>query len=101
MNKIIHQRESDQPLKVKTGGSAFKNPKGVFASKLIEESGCKGIKIGGAIVSSKHANFLINKKNASANDIENLGEKIKEKVFNKFGISLIWEIKIIGEKIKI
>ena len=98
MEKIINKRRFDQPLKVKTGGSTFKNPEGSFAAKLIEESDCKGMKIGGAIVSSKHANFLINDNKASANDIEILGEKIKEKVFNKFGISLDWEIKIIGER---
>ena len=56
------------------------------------------MKMGGAIVSPKHANFLINDNNASANDIESLGEKIKEKVLNKFGISLDWEIKIIGKR---
>ena len=98
MEKIINQRRSDQPLKVKTGGSTFKNPEGSFAAKLIEESDCKGMKIGGAIVSSKHANFLINDNNATANDIESLGERIKEKVFNKFGTFLDWEIKIIGER---
>lgn len=98
MKKIINQRKLDQPFKVKTGGSTFKNPKGSFVAKLIEESNCKGMKIGGAIVSSKHANFLINENNASADDIEILGEKIRKKVSDKFGVSLDWEIKIIGER---
>jgi len=98
MKNIINQRESSQPLRNKTGGSTFKNPKGFFAAKLIEEAGCKGMQVGDAIVSSKHANFLINQNNASATDIEILGEKIKEQVFNKFNILLDWEIIIIGDK---
>ena len=98
-SEILKKRRESQPLQVKTGGSTFKNPNNQFAAKLIEESDCKGMEVGGAIVSTKHANFLINQNNASAGDIENLGEKIKEKVFNKFHIMLEWEIKIIGDKL--
>ena len=89
-------RESSQPLRTKTSGSTFKNPINNFAAALIEQSGCKGLSIGDVYVSEKHANFLINRKNATASDIENLGMMIKEKVYEKFEIELEWEIKIIG-----
>ena len=98
MDEIIKKRESSQPLLTKTGGSTFKNPKGFFAAKLIEESDCKGMIVGDATVSTKHANFLINQNKASAKDIETLGERIREKVYKKFNILLEWEIKIIGKK---
>ena len=96
MNNIYEMRHLSQPLKSKTSGSTFKNPKDHFAAKLIEKSDCKGLQIGGAIVSNKHSNFLININNATASDIENLGLKIIERVYNKFNIKLEWEIKIIG-----
>ena len=96
MIDIINQRERSQPLKTKTGGSTFKNPKNLFAAKLIEESNCKGLSYGDAIVSEKHSNFIINTGNASANDIESLGEKVRERVYRKFNILLDSEIKIIG-----
>ncbi len=75
----------------------FKNPPNLFAAKLIEESGCKGLTFGDAVVSQKHANFLINKGNATASDLENLGKIIIEKVYKKFNVKLNWEVKIIGE----
>ena len=96
MDDIIKKRQISQPLNKKTGGSTFKNPPGFFAAKLIEDSGCKNLQIGDAKVSEKHANFLINLNNASARDIEDLGNKIRDKVFNKFNILLDWEIKIVG-----
>lgn len=97
MEEIISKRENTQPLRVKTGGSTFKNPKGFFAAKLIEDSGCKGLQVGDAIVSEKHANFIINTNKASAKNIEDLGKKIIDRVFSKFNILLDWEIKIIGK----
>ena len=97
ISKIKKNRESSQPIKLKTGGSTFKNPKKLYAAKLIEESGCKNLRYGDAMVSSKHANFLINIGNASASDIEILGQIVQEKVINKFKIALEWEIMIIGE----
>ena len=99
MNEIINKRELTQPIKTKTGGSTFKNPKGYYASKLIDESNCKGLKVGGAMVSNKHANFIINQDNATAKDIEDLGKIIIDKVKNKFSVQLEWEIKIIGSDI--
>jgi len=98
MNEIKINREKTQPLKEKTSGSTFKNPKNNFAAKLIEMSNCKGLSEGGIFVSNKHANFLINKHQGSANQIEELGNKIIEKVYDKFKIKLEWEIKIIGQK---
>ena len=97
IDKIRVQREKNQPLKEKTSGSTFKNPPNNFAASLIEKSGCKGLEIGDAKVSLKHANFLINKGKASSTDIEELGKVIREKVFKKFDILLDWEIKIIGD----
>ena len=95
-NSIKLKRESSQPIKEKTSGSTFKNPPGEFAAALIERSGCKGMKNGGASVSTIHSNFIINNGDATALDIENLGKKIIKQVHEKFGITLEWEIKIIG-----
>jgi len=89
-------RENSQPIKSKTSGSTFKNPKNNFAAKLIEQSGCKGLQVGDVIVSEKHANFLINLNQASASEIEDLGSMIIDAVYDKFNIKLEWEIKIIG-----
>jgi UDP-N-acetylmuramate dehydrogenase len=98
MGDIVKARSDAQPIKERTGGSTFKNPKEVSAWKLIDHAGCRGLTIGGAKVSEKHCNFLINTGNATAADIENLGELVIKKVFNDSNISLEWEIKRIGEK---
>ncbi len=97
INTIKKKREEHQPIQEKTSGSTFKNPKNYFAAELIEKAGCKGMEIGDAIVSDKHSNFIINQGNASAQDIEQLGKKIIEKVFDKFNILLDWEIKLVGD----
>ena len=96
IDEIKSHRYNSQPIRVRTGGSTFKNPKNHSAAKLIEDSGCKGLSVGDVHVSHKHSNFLINTNKASASDIEKLGNIIIEKVFNKFQIMLEWEIKIIG-----
>ena len=98
INEIKSTRENTQPLKTKTGGSTFKNPTNNYAAKLIEISGCKSINVGDAYVSQKHANFLINSNNATASQIEELGVRIINKVYDKYQIKLEWEIKIIGTK---
>jgi UDP-N-acetylmuramate dehydrogenase len=85
-----------QPIGSKTGGSTFKNPPGHHAWKLIEDAGCRGLRVGNAAVSDMHCNFLINRGNASAADIEMLGEEIQQRVKEKFGIELEWEIKRVG-----
>ena len=97
MEEIKTKRNNTQPLKAKTSGSTFKNPKGLFAAKLIEEAGCKGLVNGDAMVSLKHSNFLINNNNSTAKEIEDLGNDIQERVYKKFNINLEWEIKIIGD----
>jgi len=95
-NQIKFNRQSSQPIKEKTSGSTFKNPPGNFAAALIENSGCKGMTVGGASISTIHSNFIINDGSATASDIENLGNKTAIKVKEKFGINLEWEIKILG-----
>lgn len=93
--KVISIRKEKQPINKKTAGCIFKNPPGNFAGKLIEESGLKGKRIGDAMVSLKHANFIENIGNAKFEDVKNLIEYIKEKVYEKFGINLEEEVIII------
>ena len=90
------KREAGQPIGVRTAGSTFKNPEGIPAWKLIEKAGMKNAKVGGACVSSKHANFLINTGKATAKDIEDLGEQIRKTVLEKEGVSLEWEVRKLG-----
>ncbi len=97
MIDIKEKRLLSQPIKNKTSGSTFKNPKSMYAARLIDQAGCKGMEYGDAIVSNQHANFLINKGRASATDIETLGKRVIDKVYKKFNIILDWEIKIIGD----
>ena len=91
------KREETQPIRQKTSGSTFKNPKGdKKAWQLIDEAGCRGLKIGDAMMSEKHCNFMINIGNSSSKDLISLGEEVIKRVFEKSGIILEWEIKIIG-----
>ena len=99
MDEIASAREESQPLRTRTGGSTFKNPDGQSAWKLIDGAGCRGLKNGGASVSEKHCNFLINDGDATAKDIEDLGEEVRRRVMNNSGIRLEWEIKRIGHEI--
>jgi UDP-N-acetylmuramate dehydrogenase len=96
MNALVEQRESTQPVKSRTGGSTFKNPPGRKAWELIDQSGCRGLMRGAAQVSEKHCNFLINTGDATAADIEGLGEDVRARVREKFGVELEWEIKRVG-----
>jgi UDP-N-acetylmuramate dehydrogenase len=96
MNEVQTHRETAQPIREKTGGSTFQNPPGHSAWKLIDAAGCRGLRLGGAQVSDMHCNFLINTGNASAHDIEMLGETVRERVKQNSGIALHWEIKRIG-----
>ena len=98
MKEIIQSRKISQPIGQKTGGSTFMNGKDFKAWELIDNSGCRGLKNGGAIISHKHCNFIINQNNATAKDIETLGEIVRKKVFKKTGKKLKWEIKIMGDK---
>jgi len=96
MDEITNSRTLSQPIKERTGGSTFKNPGGKKAWELIEESRLRGHVLGGAKVSEKHCNFLINTGTATAADIENLGNFIQKTVYNKTNIMLEWEIVRIG-----
>ena len=98
MKKIILSRKSAQPTGVKTGGSTFKNPVGKKAWQLIDQAGCRGLKNGDAMISEKHCNFIVNLKNAKAHQIEELGQNVKQKVFENSGIHLHWEIERVGNK---
>lgn len=97
MAEITGSREATQPVKTRTGGSTFKNPPGQKAWQLIDAAGCRGLTRGDAQVSEMHCNFLINRGNASATDIESLGEEVRTRVKASSGVTLEWEIKRIGE----
>tara|TARA_B110000259_G_scaffold169139_1_gene198807 strand:+ start:886 stop:1770 length:885 start_codon:yes stop_codon:yes gene_type:complete len=101
IRELLAHRKNTQPLNCPTAGSTFRNPQGNFAAKLIEDCDLKGFRIGGAQVSEKHANFIINLGDASAQDIENIIIYIQQVVFKKKNIQLKREIKIIGENIGI
>lgn len=96
MAEVQSHRETAQPIREKTGGSTFKNPPGHSAWKLVDAAGCRGLRVGGAEVSEMHCNFLINNGDATAHDIETLGETVRERVKAHSGIELHWEIKRIG-----
>ena len=99
INNLIDQKKKDQPSKIKTCGSTFKNPKNEKAWKLIKDSGCSGMKVGDAQISQKHCNFFVNNGNAKSEDLEKLIYQVKKKVFEKTGINLELELQIIGEKL--
>jgi UDP-N-acetylmuramate dehydrogenase len=96
MESITERREATQPIKSRTGGSTFKNPTGHKAWQLIDAAGCRGLVVGDAQVSELHCNFLINRGNASAADVEGLGEEVRRRVKDNSGVQLEWEIKRIG-----
>tara|TARA_R110000782_G_scaffold167129_5_gene259196 strand:+ start:48677 stop:49606 length:930 start_codon:yes stop_codon:yes gene_type:complete len=96
MDRIAAEREASQPLRSRTGGSTFKNPPGHKAWALVDEAGCRGMKQGGAQVSEKHTNFLLNLGDATSADIEALGEEVRRRVKEKSGIELEWEIQRVG-----
>ena len=97
MAEIRAAREASQPVRARTGGSTFANPPGHRAWELIDRAGCRGLRRGGAMVSEKHANFLINTGDATAADLEGLGEDVRRRVRDASGITLDWEIRRIGE----
>jgi UDP-N-acetylmuramate dehydrogenase len=96
MEELVANREASQPIRAKTGGSTFKNPPGQKAWELIDKAGCRGLMHGAAQVSEKHCNFLINTGDATAADIEALGEDVRRRVLQSQGVALEWEIKRIG-----
>ncbi len=96
MQEIQQKRGSSQPIREKTGGSTFANPEGHKAWQLIDAAGCRGLRIGGAMMSEQHCNFLINTGTATAADIEELGEEVRRRVKAHSGLELRWEIRRIG-----
>ena len=111
MEALVEQREATQPIREKTGGSTFRNPAGhsstggaddshdLKAWKLIDEAGCRGLRVGDAQVSEKHCNFLVNLGDATAEDLEELGETVRARVHAHSGHDLHWEIRRIGVKV--
>ncbi|MBX3492565.1 MAG: UDP-N-acetylmuramate dehydrogenase [Parvibaculum sp.] len=98
MAEITASREATQPIRTRTGGSTFKNPDGHKSWQLIDAAGCRGLKRGGAQVSELHCNFLINTGDASAADLEDLGEEVRARVKAQSGVTLEWEIRRIGTR---
>ena len=96
MDRISASREASQPLRTKTGGSTFKNPPGEKAWELVDRAGCRGLTLGGAQVSEKHTNFLINTGTATSAEIEALGDEVRRRVKDTSGIELEWEIQRVG-----
>jgi len=97
LNAMLDRRKATQPLGLPSCGSVFRNPAGDFSARLIETAGLKGYRIGGAEVSEKHANFIINRDNASATDIEELIEHVQRTVLERHGVRLVHEVRIVGE----
>ena len=96
MDAIRAEREAAQPLRVATGGSTFKNPPGHKAWQLIDAAGCRGLRLGAAMVSEKHCNFLINTGGATADEVERLGEQVRQRVREHSGVELEWEVIRVG-----
>ena len=95
MDDLIQRRKSKQPIEFPSAGSTFKRPEGNFAGTLIEQEGLKGERVGGAVVSEKHAGFIINDGDATCSDVLRLIEKVQERVFNNTGIQLECEVKVV------
>jgi UDP-N-acetylmuramate dehydrogenase len=98
MNEFRESRQKKQPLDLPSAGSIFKRPEGYFAGKLIQDCGLKGCRIGGAEVSGLHCGFIVNRGNASSEDVLKLIERMREKVYARFGVELQTEVKIVGEE---
>ena len=97
LDSLLERRKTTQPLGLPSCGSVFRNPPGDHAARLIEAAGLKGHRIGGAEVSTKHANFIINSDNATATDVEELIEHVRQTVIEQHGVELIHEVRIVGE----
>ncbi len=99
MDSIIDMRAKSQPVKEKTCGSTFKNLQGQKVWELIDKASMRGARLGGAEISNMHCNFMINRDNANAKDLEDLGEMVRQKVFESSGVTLEWEVKRIGKRV--
>ncbi|MDX9689488.1 MAG: UDP-N-acetylmuramate dehydrogenase [Alphaproteobacteria bacterium] len=99
MQEITAKRQDSQPIRSRTAGSTFANPEGQKAWELIDRAGCRGLRLGGAMMSEQHCNFMINTGEATAADLENLGEEVRRRVKETTGIDLRWEVRRIGESL--
>jgi len=98
MREVQTRRAETQPIRARTGGSTFANPPGAKAWELVDRAGCRGLTMGGAQVSEQHCNFLINTGDATAADLESLGEEVRRRVLKESGVDLRWEIMRIGAR---
>ena len=98
MQELTQRRESKQPLEMHSAGSTFKRPEGYFAGTLIEQTGLKGFSVGGAQISAKHAGFVVNSGEATATDVLNLIHEVQRRVYEKNGVKLFPEVRILGEE---
>ena len=92
----MRSRQAKQPVTEASAGSVFKRPKGYFSGKLIEDAGCKGMRVGDAVVSPKHAGFIVNVGHATADDVRRLMDLIQKRINSRFGIRLEPEIELVG-----
>jgi len=97
LDEIRHWRQAHQPLGIPSAGSAFRNPTGDSAGRLIDAAGLKGLRIGGAAISEKHANFIVNDQKGSAADVRAVLERARDEVARQFGVELVPEIELIGD----
>ena len=98
MAELREKRVEKQPLEYPSAGSTFKRPEGYFAGKLIEDAGLRGFQVGGAQVSEKHCGFVINKGGATAADVMQLIEDVRQKVYDKYQVTLEPEVRLVGER---
>jgi UDP-N-acetylmuramate dehydrogenase len=97
LDEIRHWRQAHQPLGLPSAGSVFRNPPGDSAGRLIEAAGLKGTRIGGAVVSEKHANFIVNDQKGSATDVRRLAERVRDEIRARDGVDLLFEIEFVGD----
>jgi UDP-N-acetylmuramate dehydrogenase len=97
LDEIRHWRQAHQPLGLPSAGSVFRNPPGDSAGRLIEAAGLKGLRIGGAVVSEKHANFIVNDQKGLATDVRRLAERVRAEILDKHGVDLAFEIEFVGD----
>ena len=97
LDDIRRWRQAHQPLGIPSAGSVFRNPSGESAGRLIDEAGLKGLRLGGAVVSEKHANFIVNDQKGTAADVRRLGDHVRSTVHERTGIDLVYEIEFLGD----
>jgi UDP-N-acetylmuramate dehydrogenase len=97
LDEIRHWRQAHQPIGLPSAGSVFRNPPGDSAGRLIEAAGLKGLRIGGAVVSEKHANFIVNDQKGRAADVRRLGERVRDEVLARHGVALAFEVEFVGD----